>query len=169
MFEVGDYIIYGSNGVCKVESVGPIKMPGVTKERLFYTLAMIYSNSSKVFTPVDSDKVIMRTIISPDEAHALLKDIPTIGTLQMEDERKSEGVYKDAMRTCECEEWLKAIKTLYIRKKTRLADGKKMNVSDEKYLRIAGDSLFGELAISLGKDKKEVEDYVMEQLEKATE
>ena len=79
------------------------------------------------------------------------------------------GVYKDAMRTCECEEWLKAIKTLYIRKKTRLADGKKMNVSDEKYLRIAGDSLFGELAISLGKDKKEVEDYVMEQLEKATE
>ena len=38
MFEVGDYLIYGLNGVCRVEAVGTMEMSGMPKDRLYYTL-----------------------------------------------------------------------------------------------------------------------------------
>jgi CarD family transcriptional regulator len=46
MFAVGDYIIYGSNGVCKVEAVGLLDMSGIPKDRQYYTLQPIYAKTS---------------------------------------------------------------------------------------------------------------------------
>ncbi len=31
MFEVGEYIICGNNGVCRVENIGPMKISGMKK------------------------------------------------------------------------------------------------------------------------------------------
>ena len=31
MFDVGDYIVYGVNGVCKVEKVGTVSVAGIQK------------------------------------------------------------------------------------------------------------------------------------------
>lgn len=64
MFEVGDFIIYGSNGVCRVENVGSMDMKGVPSDKMYYTLVPVYSSKTKVFTPVDNAKVIMRPVIS---------------------------------------------------------------------------------------------------------
>ena len=36
MFDVGEYVVFGSDGVCKVESVGVLDMEGVSRERLYY-------------------------------------------------------------------------------------------------------------------------------------
>ena len=41
MFSVGDYVVYGSNGVCKVTEIGPMDLPGVSKDKLFYTMIRI--------------------------------------------------------------------------------------------------------------------------------
>ena len=58
MYLVGEYIVYGTSGVCKVEAVGPMQMSGVNKDKLYYTLAPLYSKGSKFFTPVDKDEVV---------------------------------------------------------------------------------------------------------------
>lgn len=39
MFQVGDLIIYGGEGVCRVEAVGPSPVRGSNPGRLYYTLA----------------------------------------------------------------------------------------------------------------------------------
>ena len=41
MFEVGDYIICGNNGVCRVENIGPMKISGMKKDRIYYTLSPV--------------------------------------------------------------------------------------------------------------------------------
>ena len=51
MFALKEYVIYGNNGVCKVESIGPVNMPGVEKTKIYYTLVPLYANGSKVYTP----------------------------------------------------------------------------------------------------------------------
>ena len=38
MFKAGDFVVYGSNGVCRVQKVGTLDSPGVPKDRLYYTL-----------------------------------------------------------------------------------------------------------------------------------
>ena len=38
MFQKGDYIVYGSTGVCEVMDVTTVEMTGVEKDRLYYIL-----------------------------------------------------------------------------------------------------------------------------------
>ena len=70
--------------------------------------------------------------------------------------------YKEALKSCDCREWMRIINTVYKRKEERQAQGKKMSACDERYLKQAQDSLFGEFAISLRIEKNEVEDYMMQ-------
>ncbi|MFA9378739.1 MAG: CarD family transcriptional regulator [Lachnotalea sp.] len=161
MFKVGDYVVYANNGVCKVDDINSIQATGVPKERLYYILTSVYISGSKVFTPVDNDNVIMRGIISKKEANLLIEDIENIEILPVKNEKNREFIYKESMKTCECKELMRIIKTVYNVKETRHAEGKKLAVSDEKYLKLAQDSLYGELAIPLEINKEEVEELVL--------
>ena len=86
--------------------------------------------------------------------------IKEIDILWVKDEKSREQIYKDAIRTCNCEEWVRMIKTLYIRKKSRLAEGKKVTSSDAKYLHLAEENLYGELSVVMGIPKNEMGEYI---------
>lgn len=162
MFDVGDFIIYGTNGVCKVSSVGKLSISN--DDKLYYTLVPIYSKASTVYTPVDNEKVVMRRLISKEEAKELVENINSVETIPVDDEKKREECYKHALRTCECTEWVKLIRTSYLRIQDRRNNGKKVINSDEKYLKAAEDYLYGELAIALDMDKDKVRDYIVEKV-----
>ena len=53
MFKEGDFIIYGSNGVCQVEHIGSMDLQGVPGDKMYYTLVPVYEEKSRLFTPVD--------------------------------------------------------------------------------------------------------------------
>ncbi|MEG1458714.1 MAG: CarD family transcriptional regulator [Acetivibrio sp.] len=161
MFKIGDYIIYGSYGVCKVEKIGFMEESEVQKDKLYYTLIPLYSKGSKVYTPTDNKKVVMRAIISKEEALKLIEDIKDIETFSGSDDKKAEIVYKEALRKCDCRESVKIIKTLYLKRELRTAEGKNVTISDKKYLKLAEESLFGELAIPLNIDIEEVEKFIL--------
>ena len=38
MYQPGDLIIYGGEGVCRVESVGPLALSDVKSDQLYYPL-----------------------------------------------------------------------------------------------------------------------------------
>ena len=67
-------------------------------------------------------------------------------------------------KLCDCRQWISIIKTIYIRKQERSAAGKKLTATDEKYLRLAEDNLYGELGFALNKDKDEMEAYITERI-----
>jgi CarD family transcriptional regulator len=160
MFDVGDFMIYGSNGVCKVTDVGPMKMPGIPKDKLYYTMVPCYIRDSEIFTPVDNERVVMRKVMSKDEAEDFISSMPDIGELEIIEEKKRELEYKQAVLTCDPTVLVELIKTIQIRMDERIAEGKKVTSSDSKYFHLAEDSLYGELAISLDMEKDEVKDYV---------
>ena len=165
MFDVGDFIIYGSNGVCKITHIGPMKMPGVPKDRLYYTMVPCYIRDSEIFTPVDNERVVMRKVMSKDEAEDFIQSISEIKELEIIEEKRRELEYKQAVLTCEPEVLVSLIKTINTRMEDRIAEGKKVTSSDSKYFHLAEESLYGELAISLDMEKEEVKDYVKEKVE----
>lgn len=165
MFEVGDYIIYGNSGVCKVTDVGPIDIGGEKSGRLYYTMIPCFSQDGKIFTPVDNDKILMRSVIDKENAIKLIDDIKNIEDLWIADEKKREYDYKEAIKTCEPREMIKIIKTIYKRKQSRIAAGKKITASDEKYFKLAENSLYGELAITFEMTKDEAKEFVVKRVE----
>ena len=159
MFEIGTCIICGQHGVCKVEAIGPLKLYNSAKD--YYTLSPIYTKGGVTYVPADSDKIVMREVISKEEAEQLIEEMDSMDGLWIENEKRREDVFKAALRSCDNREWVKIIKTLYARKQLRIAQGKKVTASDERYLKAAEDNLYGELAVALDMPKKDVEKYII--------
>ncbi|MBO5088633.1 MAG: CarD family transcriptional regulator [Lachnospiraceae bacterium] len=165
MFSIGEYIVYGLNGVCRVEEIGPMNMSGVESDKIYYTLLPLYTKGSRVFTPVDNQKVVMRPVISKQEACQLIDDMPSIDGIEVVDDKRRELAYKEAVKSCDCRELIRIINTALKRKEERLAQGKKMSACDERYLKQAQDTLYGEFAISLKIEKGEVQDFITNRME----
>ena len=166
MFNIGDLVVYGNVGVCRVVEIGKPHLSGVADDQDYYTLAPYYSEKSLIFTPCNNQKVVMRPIVSGDEARELIKSIPSIASLGIPDEKKREECYKESLRSCDPIQFVSIIKTIHERKMQRIAEGKKTTASDEKYIQMAEDKLYGELAIALEMDKTEVREYIYGCVEK---
>ncbi len=169
MFSVGDYIICGKNGVCRVEEIGTMDLAGADSDRLYYTLAPVYCSGSRIFTPVDNSKMVIRAVMTKEEAQKLVGEIPQIEELWVADDKRREQAYKEAIMTCDGRALVQIIKTLYMRKKKCLDNGKKVHNIDERYLRMAEDYLYGELACALDIERGNVASYITDEVEKKTE
>ena len=129
MYKVGDLIVYGRTGICEVTEITTLKMDGVPKDKLYYILRPVREKRGKVFTPVDNEKIVMRRVISKEEAEELIREIPQIEGLWIGSEKQREEKYKECMKSCKCAEWVRIIKTLYQRKMSRLKQGKKITAT----------------------------------------
>ena len=160
MFSVGDKIIYGENGVCTVESIGPLTMAGAPKEKLYYYLSPLIG-SGTYFAPVDSG-AYMRPVMSRDEAEALIDAMPGIQPAICTDNRFNhvDAFYKELFKQHSCEALVSIVKGL----KSRMSDRKTKSSRAEATMKRAKDILHGELSVALEIDVKDVEGYIVSRL-----
>lgn len=163
MFQIGEYMQYGSNGVCKVHDITQ-NVAGFAKGKTYYVLIPINNTASRIYTPVDNRKVLMRKLLTPDEVERLLKRIPNIPELRISDNKARESKYKEAILSGNSERWVQVMKTVCLRQQRRMEQGKKIAAIDERYLKSAEDKLCGELAVTLGKEKDQMKEYLREQM-----
>ena len=165
MFDVGDYIVCGSNGICTVENIGTIDVPDVDPNRLYYILQPVYTKTSVVYIPVDNEKIVMRKVLTGEQVQKLIDQIPEIETIGEKNDKLREERFKECMRHYDCMEWIKVIKTLYLRRQERVERGQKVTATDARYLKAAEDQLYGEFAMALGIEKGEVEHFIEERIQ----
>ncbi len=160
MFKVGEKIIYGENGVCTVESIGPLAMSGAQKDRLYYNLRPL-TGSGTYFTPVDS-AAFMRPGMSRADAEALINAMPGIEPAICNDTRFNhvDAFYKELFRQHSCEVLVSIVKGLY----RRMSERKTKSSRAEATMKRAKDILHGELSVALGMDIREVEGYILERV-----
>ena len=160
MFEKGDYVIYGNNGICRVQDITTLSISGIDKNRKYYLLKPMYSSGSTVYTPVDTAETLLRPALSREEADSLIRSIPDIPLIPIADEKTLEKTYKEYMRSNSTRAWVQLIKTIYLRKEKRTMKGYKVTALDSRYFSLAESSLYGELAIALDKPREEVKSYI---------
>lgn len=163
MYQPGDRIIYGSTGVCRVEE---ITTPDFEKDksRLYYALAPVYQDGM-IYTPVDT-KVFMRPIITKEEAHALIDQIPTMQTEAYHNSvlRELEEHYNTYLKSHDCGDLLELGRSIYIKRQELLSQHRKFGAVDERFMKRAEDLLYGELAVALEIEKNQVESYIDERV-----
>lgn len=160
MFEKNQLIMCGGHGVCRVINITGNPIDRLDKKRKYYVLEPVFEKASTVYTPVDNDKVVMRKIMTREEAQELAEGITQIDTVWIQEEKGREQMYKEAIRTYDCRSLVQIIKTLYLRRQNRLQEGKKVLSSDEQYLRKAEELLYSEMSVALSIPKEEVETYI---------
>lgn len=159
MFQPGDFIIYGSNGVCEVTDIGTPEQFADRKD-LYYKLEPVYS-SETIYTPVGS-RVFMRPVMSRDEAELLIAKIPSIETDVCTSHKITflKAHYESSLETHKCEDLIQLIKSVYVKNVEATHNGKKLGQIDQRYMKRAEELLHGELAVALGISCNEVANYI---------
>lgn len=164
MFEKGDLVLYGTNGLCDITDITTVDIPGIDKDRLYYILSARNSKCT-IYVAADGDLSKMRKLISKEEAKDLVSKIREIEPLKLRDEKKPDAEYKEALQKYDCIELFKLIKCIYFRRKQRLDEGKKVTAADDKYMHLAEDMLYQELGVVLDIPKDQVLDYIIKEIE----
>lgn len=165
MFEKGDCIVYGTTGVCRVEDIGPIDgISGSDPEKVYYKLKPVRTGGT-IYIPVDG-KVFMRRVMTKQEADHLIHQMPSIDeeVCNSRDQRILNEHYKASLRTHSCEELVKLIKSVYVKNRRLIKNGKKVGKTDLEYRKKAEALLYDELSVSLELPYDQVKKYVESQV-----
>ena len=165
MYQIGDVVAYGGEGLCRVTAVGTPDISGISGEKSYYTLTPLYRDGT-IFIPVDTS-VFMRPAMSRAEAEELIRSLPQVeadfqagGNLRLITE-----YYQSLMRSHDTLSIARLIKTIYQhQQQVRLRGGKPSQI-DERYMKRAEELLYGELAYALGIPRDQVCDHIIRTIE----
>jgi CarD family transcriptional regulator len=166
MFKIGDYVVHGKAGVCRVTDITEREVPGGEGSASYYVLDPVYGRFV-VYSPVDNNAVYLRPVISRDDALRLIDLIPNIQAEPYVNSKQPELVqhYTEIIKSHDCKELVELTMSLY--SKQRLAEESKGTFGsiDKRFIHQAEDALFGELAIALDVPKEEVQPFIANRLE----
>ena len=162
MFKKGNYVINTNNDICEIQDIVTMNLSGTAKE--YYLLVPVSEPSAKIYIPVDVAENRIRLVITKEEAWEIIKGIPSIESVWIENDKEREKIYKEALASREPKRLISIIKTLYLRKKERTDAGKKNTAVDERYFKLAENQLHAELAFSLGEPKQNITKIIEEHL-----
>lgn len=170
MFQVGELVVYGSTGVCRVEEIAELDQSIRDRGRRYYLLKPLWQDGV-IYAPVDSEKVPMRPVMSREEADALIDRMPGIqaavcqgGTAQALAQQ-----YQTAVRDGGHQALVEMMKAIYRKRGLAEAKNRRLGLVDERYMKQAERLLYGELATALEIAYDEVESYIAGRLEGAAE
>ncbi len=160
MYNIGEMVIYGESGVCRITDItereGIGEMPA-----MYYKMQPCYQGYT-IYAPVENGKVFMRPIISKEEAIELIDKIPTIKAEihQGISLRELIECYESMVKTHSCDDLCQLAMSIHAKKQQCIKNKRKIGAVDEKYMKKAEDLLFGELAIVLDIPKNEVPKFI---------
>lgn len=168
MYQKGEYVIYGNNGICRIAEIGvPVGTPLGRSGKEYYTLVPVFGSGS-IYAPLDT-KVFMRPILTKEQAEELIVRIPQIQGEDTEgkDVRALSESYKDCLDTHQCEDLIRLIKTVYLKEKTMVENGKKLAKTEQEFGKLARELLHREFSMALEIPYEEVSDYIAKKVEAA--
>ncbi|MDL2295765.1 CarD family transcriptional regulator [Lachnospiraceae bacterium OttesenSCG-928-E19] len=166
MYKVDETILYGSHGVCRIVEISERKFNDSIRE--YYVLRPIFDEKATLFVPIDNENLVakMRQVLSKEEIQDLIQAIPDGELIWIENEPARKEKYKAILSEGDRMELIQLIKTLHIHQTKQQEKGKKLHISDERFLKDAEKLLHAEFAHVLKMNIEEVSSFIMDKLKK---
>lgn len=145
MYNINDYIIHKNNNIYQL-----IKINTNT-----CTLINIYNQ--EVMTANINE--IVRKVLTVKELMEVIERIPYIRTLEITSERYRQELYQKSMDKYDEIEWIKLIKTIYIRLKRNQAQN-----YEQEYFKSAKKIFYNEISLLLKIHLNDIETYIKDKL-----
>ena len=157
MLKLNEKVMYGTTGVCVVQSIEDKRIGRETKR--YYVLKPVSQASSTVFLPADNEKLLqkVRNVLSADEVRAM----PDVW-VDNDAERKlrfGEIISSGDRKAC-----LVLLRTLHNRQSELSTKGKRLHIADERALKEAQRLIHDEFSVALNMDIREVEEFIKAEL-----
>ncbi len=164
MYAVNDTILYGTLGVCRIEGIRRETIGGASHE--YYVLKPMVSNRSTIYVPTDNETLVdrMRPILSADESCSLIRSIPKLDALWIENEAERKEAYQELMHQGNPTVLVQIVKALYLQQQRQHAKGRKLHIADQHFFKLAEKLLYEEFAVSLQIELDQVQPFIQEQI-----
>lgn len=165
MYQINDVVVYGLHGVCRITEIEEREFAGETQP--YYTMHPVFNDRSTFFVPVNNEKSKkkVRDLLTPQEISALIRSMPQLEEIQVQNEKHRKIIYKEIIESGDRAEIIRLIKTIYVRREAQLKAGKKQHLIDERFLKEAETSLYDEFAFVLNIDRESVIPHIKNELE----
>ena len=165
MYQIGEMVLYGTEGVCRIAEMQEMKVSG--KKKQYYVLKPVYREGATVFVPADNEQLLgrMRRVLSADELNQLLAEAcaEELGWIEDANERKTE--YQKILQSGDRCAVVRMIRVLYLRRQQLRSVGRQLRSGDDQLLREAEKLLNDEFALVLNIPQHQVPEYIRTQIE----
>ncbi len=120
-----------------------------------------------IYTPVDNSKVVMRPVISREEAEALIDTIPTLQPMvcKAPTTQALTQLYQANLRQHSCRSLLQLTMSIHAKQAQAEAQKRRLGMVDERFMKQAEQLLYGELSAALDIPYDEVQPYIASRME----
>lgn len=165
MFSIGDMVVYGIHGVCRIAD---IECRSVDQKAIeYYVLEPVNPPVAKFYVPTQNPVAVakMRKVLTKEDLIALLESHQIRENNWIADENARKDAYRQLITRADCAELIPMIRALYIHKQEQLAAGKKFHLCDENFLKDAQRLICAEVSQVLGIAPEEVGPYIQSKIE----
>lgn len=164
MYQIGDQVVYGFHGVCRVVD---LESQTVNKTRkTFLVLEPLGQPGSKYLVPTHNAAAMAKLspVLSSQEFTALLHAPEIRGDHWITDENQRKQYYRMLIGSGDRVALLTMLYNLYMQKKQLSALGRRLHICDENFLRDAEKALTGEISAVMSLDTADARDYLRREL-----
>ena len=161
-FNIGDNVVYGGNGVCKITEIKAMSFFN-EPAKSYYVLKPIFSKQASVmYVPLDSEVMVAKLshVIGKEEALSLIESLPTNNIEWIDDKNLRKDTYNTIVTKGTRMEIMGVIKAVLMRQAELINEGKRLNMQDEKTLTDAENRMNAELALALDMQPEEVPEFI---------
>lgn len=160
VFQVGELVVYGMNGVCRIAGTEKMKVGGAKAE--YYILKPVYRESATVYVPKENEQLLakMRRVLSAEEIDRVLGTVPEEKVAWIEDPNERRETYAGILASGDRCLIVRMLRTLYLRRQELRSAGKQLRSGDDQLLRDAERLLHDEFALVLHIPQQEVPEYI---------
>lgn len=166
MFEVNDVVVYGSQGVCEIISIENQKIGRETKA--YFVLKPKNNKGATFYVPTWNEKVWgkMRKVMTKKDIDVLIDSMPNKTPTWIANENERKETYKRILASGDQAAIISMVQALFSHKKEREAEGKRLHMSDEYFMKDAEQILYNEWQYVLNVDKAGLMDYIFLRIER---
>ena len=149
MFEIGSYVSYRADGVCKVADIRKESFGVLAEPPLYYVLHPIHDEKSIFFVPVDNQTLVakMRPLLTKDEIVSLIKKVSERPLEWISEPKPRANFFKNILSEGEREELVYIVRLLKVHAEAMQAQGKKVYATDDAAAKRAAQLLFAEFSM----------------------
>lgn len=163
MYNINDNVMYGRSGVCKIIDITTKEFGKIKTE--YYILEPVFDQKAKIYCPVNSDRIVMRKLLSYDEVKTLIADMPDMSAEWIDNDQARKEKFSSIVKNGDHVELIKLIKVIHARKCSLQDQGKKLHIADERAIHDAEKLLYEEFAHVLDIKTDEVVPFIAGELE----
>ena len=163
----GDIVVYGTNGICKIDDVQKMTFPMETEEHTYYVLKPIGSRTSTLFIPDHKEELVskMRYVLKKEEIDDILSGANGKDIEWIDDKNARNNCFRQILKDGKPEDFLSLIRCIFERKAFLAEKGKRLTAADDGILTSAEKLVREEFAYTLGIGEDEVAEYIRGKLE----